>query len=42
MEIKYVADELPDEFIKLLKQSIKEKEKSDTVLIGEVWKMQLE
>ena len=31
-----VADELPDEFIKLLKQSIRE-EKSDTVLIGEVW-----
>lgn len=31
-----VADELPDEFIKLLRQSIKEV-KGDSVLIGEVW-----
>ena len=31
-----VADELPDEFIKQLRQSIKEI-KSDSVLIGEVW-----
>ena len=31
-----VADELPDEFIKLLKQAMRE-EKSDSVLIGEVW-----
>ena len=31
-----VADELPDEFIKILKKKLKEVEK-DSVLIGEVW-----
>lgn len=31
-----VADELPDEFIRILKEEIK-KEKSDAILIGEVW-----
>ena len=31
-----VADELPDEFIKLLKRDYK-RGKSETVLIGEVW-----
>ena len=31
-----VADELPDEFIKILKKKLKEV-KSDGVLIGEVW-----
>lgn len=31
-----VADELPDEFIKLLRRSLKE-EKNDALLIGEVW-----
>lgn len=31
-----VADELPDEFIKILRREVK-KEKSDAVVIGEVW-----
>lgn len=31
-----VADELPDEFIKLIKERMK-KEKNDSVLVGEVW-----
>ena len=32
-----VADELPDEFIKLLKKSYKRGKDAETVLVGEVW-----